>query len=183
MLRVMSLALVICMILAGSAFSADVKIGVFNSQSVIMDSDAFKAAQQKLQSQYGTEKTELEKQARDLQSRGEALSKMAQSDKNREKQQQDFLKLRRQFEEKSRNFARKVENSEMQIRQSMARFIYEASQAVAKKRSLDLILDAATGTVMYTKSDTDITRDVLSEVNRLWKAGGSKFPEPAAPKK
>lgn len=61
MFRVLSLALVACLLMAGSAF-ADMKIGVFNSQAVAMDSDAAKAAQQKLQSQFGAEKTQLEKQ-------------------------------------------------------------------------------------------------------------------------
>ena len=44
MFRVLSLALVACVLMAGSAF-ADMKIGVFNSQAVAMDSDAAKAAQ------------------------------------------------------------------------------------------------------------------------------------------
>lgn len=39
MFRVLSLALVACLLMAGSAF-ADMKIGVFNSQAVAMDSDA-----------------------------------------------------------------------------------------------------------------------------------------------
>ena len=185
MFRVVSLALVIGVLLAGSAFAADTKIGVFNSQAVAMDSDAAKAAQQKLQSQFGAEKNQLEKQAKDLQSKGEALqAQMATlSAKAREEKQMEFLRLRRDFEEKSRNFARKVENSEAQIRQSMARQIYEASLAVAKKRNLDLILDAATGSVMFATPEMDITKDVLAEVNRLWKASGSKFPEPKTPKK
>ena len=94
MFRVLSLALVACLLMAGSAF-ADMKIGVFNSQAVAMDSDASKAAQQKL----------------------------------------------------------------------------------------DLILDAAAGSVMYATPTLDITKPVLAEVNRLWKAGGSKFPEPNTGKK
>ena len=168
MFRVLSLALVACLLMAGSAF-ADMKIGVFNSQAVAMDSDAAKAAQQKLQSQFGAEKTQLEKQAKDLQSKGEALQAQVakMSAKEREDKQMEFLRLRRAFEEKSRNFARKVENTENQIRQSMA----------------DLILDAAAGSVMYATPSLDITKPVLAEVNRLWKAGGSKFPEPNTGKK
>ena len=117
MFRVLSLALVACLLMAGSAF-ADMKIGVFNSQAVAMDSDAAKAAQQKLQSQFGAEKTQLEKQAKDLQSKGEALQAQVakMSAKEREDKQMEFLRLRRAFEEKSRNFARKVENTENQPR-------------------------------------------------------------------
>ena len=181
MFRVLSLALVACLLMAGSAF-ADMKIGVFNSQAVAMDSDAAKAAQQKLQSQFGAEKTQLEKQAKDLQSKGEALQAQVakMSAKEREDKQMEFLRLRRAFEEKSRNFARKVEN---QIRQSMAQQIYDAATTIAKQQKLDLILDAAAGSVMYATPTLDITKPVLAEVNRLWKAGGSKFPEPNTGKK
>ena len=168
--------------MAGSAF-ADMKIGVFNSQAVAMDSDAAKAAQ--LQSQFGAEKTQLEKQAKDLQSKGEALQAQVakMSAKEREDKQMEFLRLRRAFEEKSRNFARKVENTENQIRQSMAQQIYDAATTIAKQQKLDLILDAAAGSVMYATPSLDITKPVLAEVNRLWKAGGSKFPEPNTGKK
>ena len=150
MFRVLSLALVACLLMAGSAF-ADMKIGVFNSQAVAMDSDAAKAAQQKLQSQFGAEKTQLEKQAKDLQSKGEALQAQVakMSAKEREDKQMEFLRLRRAFEEKSRNFARKVENTENQIRQSMAQQIYDAATTIAKQQKLDLILDAAAGSVMF----------------------------------
>ena len=180
MFRVLSLALVACLLMAGSAF-ADMKIGVFNSQAVAMDSDAAKAAQQKLQSQFGAEKTQLEKQAKDLQSKGEALQAQVakMSAKEREDKQMEFLR----FEEKSRNFARKVENTENQIRQSMAQQIYDAATTIAKQQKLDLILDAAAGSVMYATPTLDITKPVLAEVNRLWKAGGSKFPEPNTGKK
>ena len=179
MFRVLSLALVACVLMAGSAF-ADMKIGVFNSQAVAMDSDAAKAAQQKLQSQFGAEKSQLEKQAKD-----EALQAQVakMSAKEREEKQMEFLRLRRSFEEKSRNFARKVENTENQIRQSMAQQIYDAATTIAKQQKLDLILDAAAGSVMYATPTLDITKPVLAEVNRLWKAGGSKFPEPKSGRK
>ena len=179
MFRVLSLALVACMLMAGSAY-AELKIGVFNSQAVAMDSDAAKAAQKKMQSQFGAEKDQLEKQAKDLQAKGEALQAQISklSAKEREEKQMEFIRLRRAFEEKSRNFARKVDNSETQIRQSMAQQIYNAATTIASQKKLDLVLDAAAGSVMYATPDLDITKPVLAEVNRLWKAAGSKFPEP-----
>lgn len=184
MFKVVSLALTACLLLAGSAF-ADMKIGVFNSQAVAMDSDAAKAAQQKLQSQFGAERSQLEKQAKDLQTKGETLQTQVakMNAKEREEKQMEFLRLRRGFEEKSRNFARKVENTENQIRQSMAQQIYQAAQTVAQQQKLDLILDAASGSVMYATPQLDITKAVLAEVNRLWKASGSKFPETRTGKK
>lgn len=182
MFRILSMALVFTMVSVGSAFAA-ASIGVFNSQTVALDSEPAKEAQKKLQSQFGGEKDQLEKLAKDLQKQGESLQAQsaALSQQAREEKQMDFLRKRRDFEEKSRTFAGKVENSENQIRQTMGRYIFQAAETVAKQRGFDLILDAATGSVMYATANLDVTRDMVSEVNKLWKAGGSKFDTPAAP--
>ena len=182
MFRIMSLALVATLMLGGTALAADLKVGVFNAQAVAMDSDAAKAAKKKLESQFGAEKADLEKQAKALQSKAETLQSQlpSLSAKAKEEKQGEFSRLRRDFDEKSRNFARKVENSEMQIRQSMARQMLEATSNVAKKRDLDLVLDAGAGGIMFATPALDITQDVLSEVNRIWKASGSKFSDAPA---
>lgn len=178
MFKIVSLALAACIVFAGSAMAADLKIGVFNSQAIAMESDAAKASQRQLQSQFGAERTQLEKQAKDLQAKGQDLQAKAStmSDKAREERQMDFMKQRRAFEEKSRAFARKVDAAENNVRQGMAQNIFQAAEAVAKQRKLDLIIDAASGSVMYATPDMDITKAVLAEVNRIWKANGNKFP-------
>lgn len=183
MFRVMFMTVAVSLLLVGSAFAAGEKIGIFNSQAIAVDSDAAKAAQTRLQGQFGSERVSIEKQAQDLQAKGEALQGQmaALSDKAREEKQIEFLKLRREFEEKSREFARRVDQMEGQMRQSMAEDIYKSAENIAKKRNLDLILDAASGAVMFATPNLDISREVLAEFNRLWKAGGSKFTSPTAP--
>lgn len=181
--KVFCLTFAVCFLFAVSAVAADLKIGVFNSQSIAMQSDAAKASQQRLQSQYGKERSQIEKEAKDLQAKGQNLQKMLESmdAKTRETKQMEYIKQRRAFEEKSRAFARKLEGSENTIRQGMAQFIFQASAAVAKEKDLDLIIDAAMGSVMFAKPELDLTKPVLAEVNRLWKQNGNKFP--TAPKK
>lgn len=180
MFRVSVLAGVLTLCLVGSAVAA-VPVGVFNSQTVAMESEPAKEAQKKLQGQFGSEKDQLEKLAKDLQKQGEALQAQAAalSQQAREEKQMDFLRKRRDFEERSRNFATKVENAEGQIRQTIGRFIFQGADTVAKQRGFDLILDAASGSVMYAQPSLDVTRDVIAEVNRQWKAAGSKFDTPA----
>ncbi len=180
--KIASLVLAACLVFGGSALAADVKIGVFNSQSIAMQSDAAKASQQKLQSQFGKERDQLEKEAKELQTKGQDLQAKAAtlSAKAREERQMEFLKQRRAFEEKSRTFARKVDAAENNIRQGMAQTIFQAAAAVAKQQSLDLIIDAASGSVMFAQPNMDITKAVLNEVNRIWKANGNKFPSAPA---
>lgn len=185
MFKIVPLALAACLAFSGPALAADMKIGIFNSQSIAMQSDAAKAASQKMQGQFGKERTQLEKEARDLQAKGKDLQEKsaAMSAKAREEKQMEFLKLRRDFEEKSRAFAQKVDAAENEVRQGMAQNIFQAAATVAKQQNLDLIIDAASGSVMFAKPEMDITKAVLAEVNRIWKANGNKFPTAPAPAK
>lgn len=175
MKKVLSLALVAVLMSAGAVYAEG--LGVFNAQTVAMQSDPSKAAQKLMEGQFGAEKNQLEKQAQDLQKQGESLQAQAaaMSQKAREEKQMEFMRKRRDFEEKSRNFARRVEQEELRIRQNMGKFIFDSANLVAKKRNLDLILDASTGSVMFAAPSLDLTQDMLDEVNRQWKAAGSKF--------
>lgn len=181
MKKVLSLALVAVLMSAGAVYAEG--LGVFNAQTVAMQSDPAKAAQKLMEGQFGAEKTQLEKQAQDLQKQGESLQAQAaaMSQKAREEKQMDFMRKRRDFEEKSRNFAMRVQQEESRITQNMGKFIFDAAAVVAKKRDLDLVLDASTGSVMFAAPSLDLTQDMLDEVNRQWKAAGSKFQNVTAP--
>ena len=63
MFKIVPLALAACLAFTGPALAADLKIGIFNSQSIAMQSDAAKASRQKLQGQFGKERAQLEKEA------------------------------------------------------------------------------------------------------------------------
>ena len=85
------------------------------------------------------------------------------------------------FEEKRRDFALRVEREDANLRQTMGKILFEASANVAKRKKLDLVLDANAGVIMYADSSMDLTDDMIKEVNKIWKSMGSKFP--AAEKK
>lgn len=174
-----------CLLMANTTLAADFPVGIFNSQSIAMESEAAKAAQKKLQNDFGNEKTQLEKQAKDLQAKADDLQAKAaaMSAQAREEKQKEFLTLRRTFEEKSRDFATRVEQTENSLRQYLAEQIYLAAETVAKKKDLKLILDSASGSVMYLEKGLDVTKDILDAMNASWKKGGSKLPDTTARKK
>ncbi len=173
------LLVVMFLIMTSSVIAADFPVGIFNSQSIAMESEAAKAAQKKLQSDFGDEKTQLEKQAKDLQTKADDLQAKAaaMSAQAREEKQREFLELRRSFEEKSRDFAVRVEQAENNLRQYLAEQIYAAAESIAKKKSLKLILDSASGSIMYLDKSLDVTKEVLEAMNTAWKKAGSKLPE------
>lgn len=186
--KTLPITFITCLIIACStvsSFAADFPIGVFNSQSIAMESEAAKAAQKKLQSDFGSEKTQLEKQAKDLQAKADDLQAKAaaMTPQAREEKQKEFIDLRRNFEEKSRDFAIRVEQTENGLRQYLAEQIYLAAETVAKKKGLKLVLDSASGSVMYLEKNLDVTKEILEAINAAWKKAGSKLPDTTSRKK
>ncbi len=168
MRKVLLMALMLTMMTASVAL-AEVKIGVVDMQVIATESEPAKDAKKKMDAKFGAEKTELEKQAKELQSKGEALQK-----KPTEAKQVEFVKLKRAFDEKQYKFARNVEQDEVKIRQEMVTLVFRASYEVAQAKGLNYIVDITAGGVLYADQSMDMTKAVLEEVNKLWKAGETK---------
>lgn len=172
MRRIMMLFVAMMLIGSGTAMGADLKIGLVNMQKLATQSEAAQVAQKKMKETFGAEKSALDKQAAELQKKGEAMQAQsaALSPEAKEDKKIEFLRLRRDFEEKARTFSRKVEAAEMRIRQEMADLIIQATNTYAKKKGYDLVLDGASAGVIHADKGMDITDDVLAEVNKLWRA-------------
>ncbi len=168
MRKVLSLAVLAFFMMTSFAF-AEVKIGVVDMQEIATNSDPAKDAKKKMESKYGNEKKQIDKQGQDLQKKAEALKK-----NNSEEKQVEFIRLRREFDEKTRAFATKVEQDEIKIRQDMVTLVFRASYEVATRKGFDFVVDVTAGGVLYAQQSMDLTKDVLAEVNKLWKSGDYK---------
>ncbi|MEG2171688.1 MAG: OmpH family outer membrane protein [Desulfovibrionaceae bacterium] len=175
MRRVFLLAIAAVLLMANVAL-AEVKIGVVDMQVVATQSDPAKDAQTRMKSKYGAERDQLEKQAKSLQSKAEGLKngKDISEDKKVE-----FIRLKRDLDEKTRNFARKVEQDEVKIRQDMVTLVFRAAYEVAQRKGINFMVDVTAGGVLYADQSMDMTKDVMAEVNKLWKSGAIE----GAPKK
>lgn len=166
MRRVFFMTLAVCLLTAGVAL-AETKIGVVDMQVVATQSEPAKDAQNKMKSKYGAERDQLEKQTKDLQQKAEALKNPSAS----EEKKVEFIRLKRDLDEKTRNFARKVEQDEMKIRQDMVTLVFRAAYEVAQRKGFNFVVDVTAGGVLYAEQSMDLTKDVLEEVNKLWKSG------------
>ncbi len=161
---------------AAPAFATE--IGVFNAQEVLGKSEVSKAYKNTMESKFGGERASLEREGKSLQASYESFQKQAStlSQKAREEKQVDLMRRSRSFDEKRRNFAVRADRQMAELNASMGRILLEAAANVAKKRNLDLTLDASSGSIMYAANKLDLTSDMVSEVNRVWRNYGSKFP-------
>lgn len=173
MQRILILAAALVLAWTSVAVAAELKIAIVNMQAIASQSEAAQNAQQKMKATFGTEKDQLEKQANDLKKKADdmkvqaaALSAEAKEDKKVE-----FIRLKRDLEDKTRAFARKVEAAELRVRQEMAALILQAAKEYGEKKGYTLILDGAAAGVVHADKGIDATKDLLEEVNRLYRTG------------
>lgn len=176
MRKTLFLTLAICAMLTGAAFAAEDKpadsaavpaarIGVVDMQAVATQSEPAKAAKKQMEAKYGGEKKNLEKQGETLKKKAEALK----DPKASEERKLEFIRLKQEMDQKTRNFLRKVEQEEIKLRQDMVTLVFNATYEVAKRKGFNFVVDITAGGVLYADKSMDLTEDVLQEVNRMFK--------------
>ena len=180
------MTLVAMFVMAGSAFAdetaqagSSLVIGVVDMQTVATQSEPAKAARAELEDRYGQEKKELEDEGEKLRKKAETLK----GPKVTEDTKLKFLRSKQDLDQKTRTFMRKVEQDETKMRQDMVTLVFNATYEVAKRKGYNFVVDITAGGVLYAEQSMDLTKDVLEEVNRLWKEKGAQATESAEPKK
>ncbi|GHV53926.1 hypothetical protein FACS1894206_05610 [Deltaproteobacteria bacterium] len=173
MRRAIFLAVVFCLISAISVQAAEIKVAIFNSRAVAAASEPFTAARKKIEAQYGPEKTKLEAQAKTLQTQADELQKQstALSREALTEKSDAFMRSKRNFEDASQAYGRKVEAALIRIDREFGTRLTQAVQDYGMRRGLTLLIDAAPGVVVYYDKTIDVTDDIGKEVARVYKEG------------
>ncbi|MBO4369669.1 MAG: OmpH family outer membrane protein [Desulfovibrio sp.] len=154
------------LLFAANAKAADLKIGIVDVQTVVMESDMAKAIKDHMQNKYGSEQKKLEQQ-------GESLKKKAEELKNpklSEKKRVEFIRQKQSLDQKFRTLMQKAEQEQVTYNQKMVSQIFAAAKKVAEAKGFNLILDVGQGGVLFADTAMNLTDDVLKEVNALYKA-------------
>lgn len=167
--------LIMCMmalIMSTGVASAKASIGVLDMQKIAAESEPTKNAMTTMQTKYGKQRDQLNAQAKNLQAKEQALSKQfaTLSKEALKSRQTEFMALQKDFSEKSRAFSMNVEQDEIKIKQNIFQLVSQASANIAKRKGLTFIVDIAAGGVLYYTAKMDVTKDIITEVNKLWKA-------------
>lgn len=175
MLRNILFALALCLACTTTAIAAD-KVGVVNLMAVTTESAPGQAADKELQTRFGAERTQLEKQAEALNKKMEDFNKQAatMSEKARMEKGQGLEKEAVALDEKGRAYAQRLSTVQEAMTNQLQELVDTACGNVAKKDGFDVLLDG-TAIVLFAAPSSDATPAVTTEVNNLWKARGSKF--------
>ncbi len=178
-LTFVALFAMVSVVAAADTASTGLKIGVVDMQTLAQDSDPAKAGRAELEKKYGKERKELEDEGEKLRKRAEKLK----DPKASEESKLAFLRAKQDLDQKTRNFMRKVEQDEVKMRQDMIVLVFNATYNVAQSKKFNFVVDVTAGGVLYAEQSMDLTRDVLAEVNRMFKEQGNKAAAPKQPAK
>lgn len=182
MFRTLILALALSLALGGTALAAE-KIGAVNIMAVTGQSAPGKAAEKELETRFGAERQQLEKQAADFNKKVEDFNKQASalSEKARAEKGADLERQARELDEKTRTYTQRLGDFQNALSTQLQEIVNTASKTLGKDGKYDMIIDGAV--VLYGVDSVNLTEALIKEVDAVWKAKGSKFANLPAAKK
>lgn len=146
-----------------SVSAQELKIGFVNSERVIKESNLARAAQAKLEAEFGKREKELKDMAAKLQTAGEKFEKDSPmlSEAERNRRQRELVETNRELERKRREFqedAQQRRNEELQVVVERANRVIKQ---IFEQDKYDLILQDA----IHYSPRIDITKRVIEALN------------------
>jgi outer membrane protein len=139
------------------------RIGFVNTERILRESNAAKAAQQKLEQEFSRRDKEMQESAARLKQLGERLDRdvAVLSDTDRGRRQREVADLDKEFQRKQREFR---EDLNQRRNEELASVIERANRVIkqlAEQEKYDLILQEA----VYAAPRIDLTEKVLRALN------------------
>ncbi|HMM85121.1 MAG: OmpH family outer membrane protein [Gammaproteobacteria bacterium] len=150
-------------LLGGLAQAQELKIGYVDLQRVLRDAQPAKAAQAKLESEFGKREKELADLAARLKAASERLDRDAPTlaESERSRRQRELVEQDREFQRKRREFQ---EDLTQRKNEELAQVLDRANRAVKQifdQEKYDLILQE----VVFASPRVDITKRVIDALN------------------
>jgi len=162
LLRALSFAALASLPAAG-ALAQDLKIGFVSLERVLRDSNAAKAAQAKLEAEFGKRERELSEMANRLKAAQDKLEKdgptLPQSELSR--RQRDLVEQDRDFQRRRREFQEDIQVRKGEELQAVVERANRVIKDIFEKEKYDLILQDA----VHAGARVDITKRVVDALN------------------
>jgi outer membrane protein len=146
--------------------SAQLKVGVLNTQKAILDTDEIKKAQTELEAKYKPRQdamAKLEKEIQDLQAQLQSgkLNQFGEQDVTAQGQ-----KKQRQLQRLQQDLQDDVDRERNEVLVRAGTHMQEVIKKLAEEKGLDLVLDSAN--THYFKPVYDITTDAVAAYNKAY---------------
>lgn len=153
---------------------AQTKLGIIDVKKVVYTSEPGQQAKKELQKNtekmkqnLRRQKEELDKLREELQNQSLVLSQEAKQDK-----ELAFKRKYRDFQDMLRAYQRKAALEEKKLFQPILNSLFKLIDEYGKKHKFTLILDTRNPALLYADDAIDITKEIIVELNRAWRAKG-----------
>src|SRR5512145_1291492 len=145
------------------AQAQELKIGYVNADRVLRDAAPAKAAQAKLETEFGKREKELAEMAGKLKAAGEKLDKDAPtlSESERTRRQRDLVEQDREFQRKRREFQEDLTQRKNEELASVVERANKVMKQIFDQEKYDLIVQDA----VHWSPRVDITKKVIDALN------------------
>jgi len=164
MKRLISIAS-LALALVGAA-SAQLKVGVINSQKALLDTEEIKKAQKDLEAKFKPRQDQMAKISKDL----EDIQTQLQSGKLNQVGEQELQtqgqRKQKELERLQQDLQEDAEAARNDILQQAGTRMQEVVKKVAEEKGLDLVLDS--GGTHFFKTSLEITDDAVAAYNKAY---------------
>jgi outer membrane protein len=152
----------------GAAVAAEFKVGVVDMQKAIQTSSAGKKAKKEVEGDFEKKKKDLKKKEDDLKKRVEEFEKKQAvlSDKVRQEQQADLQKDMMQFREEVNKSQVTIQQRERELTKPILEKLQKVILEIAKEKDFSMVLEKAEQSVMFAKTELDITDEVIKRADK-----------------
>jgi len=146
-------------VLAQTAFAQETRLGFVNTQRILRDADPAKAAQRKIEGEFGKRDKELQDMAAKLKSLNERIERDAAitNESERGRRQREFAELEKDFQRKQREFREDLNQRQNEEVQQLIDRANRIIKQIAEQEKYDLIVQDA----VFWSPKIDITDKVL----------------------
>ena len=154
--------MVVCACYSGGV-SAEMKIGFVDTAKLMEAAPQVKAAQSKIESEFGPREKELVKLQREIQALDERMARdgTVMSESEKAKLEREILGKRRDLKRSQEEFRDDLNIRRNEVLAKLQKDMYEAVVTLAKEEKYDLIFSQG---VVYSSDKVDITEDVLKKL-------------------
>ncbi len=164
------------MLVASPVVAAAMKIGYVDLQRALVESDAGKAAQTRMGQRVSEVQTTAQERQQRLRIMQEELEQktLMLSAEAKTKKEQDFEQQRREFQRFLQDAQEQLQREEGRLGQGIIEGLGEVIRTIGEREGYTLILELAGSALLYANEAIDLTEKVITEYNRVYKAGGGR---------
>jgi outer membrane protein len=154
-------------VLAAPSF-ANFEAAYIDMQAAIQATTSGKNAKKSLEAEFNKKKDELKKKEGTLKKEADDFEKkrMVLSEKVREEKQMELQKKMMEFQQELQQSQTNIQKKERDLTQPILVKIQKIIAEVASKKGYSMVFEKASQSVMWAKSDLDITDEVVKEFEK-----------------